>query len=60
MPMRGELSLRSDAIKTDHISDVPLPLLLFTAIGTIAFIAFAIILQHFDQLPTLITEYNLM
>jgi hypothetical protein len=58
--MRGELSRRSDAIKTDQISGVPWPLLLFSVTGTTAFIAFAIILQHFGQLPTLITEYNLM
>jgi hypothetical protein len=60
MPMRGEISLRSDAVKTDHISDVPWPLLLFSVAGTTAFIAFTVILQHFGQLPTLITEYNLM
>jgi hypothetical protein len=55
--MRGELSVRSQPITTNNC---PLPLLLFSGIGTVAFIGFAIVLQHFGQLPLLIIEYNLM
>ena len=55
MAMRGERSVRSEAIATN-----PLPLILFSAAGTTAFVTFAIVLQHLGQLPMLITGYNLM